>query len=116
VLAQYQSGAQTRRVPELAAAAGEPFVEVREAVAADLGVSDGDLVRVTSRRGTAIVAARVGATIRPDTIFLPFHWPGAARANSLTLDALDPTSRMPQFKCAAARLERLAPPGTPEVS
>jgi assimilatory nitrate reductase catalytic subunit len=50
--------------------------------------------------------ARLVESIRPDTLFAPFHWPGEARANSATLDALDPVSRMPEFKVCAARLEK----------
>ena len=65
------------------------------------------LVRVVTRRGTVEAPARVVDTIRPDTLFVPFHWAGAARANSATIDALDPTSRMPEFKVCAARLERV---------
>jgi assimilatory nitrate reductase catalytic subunit len=48
--------------------------------------------------------ARLTETIRPDTVFAPFHWGGAARANSLTSDALDPTSRMPEFKVCAVKV------------
>ena len=54
------------------------------------------------------VPARVVESIRPDTLFVPFHWPGAARANSATVDAVDPTSGMPEFKVCAARLEKLS--------
>ena len=43
--------------------------------------------------------------IRPDTVFMPFHWPGEQSANRLTIDALDPTSRMPEFKVCAARVD-----------
>jgi assimilatory nitrate reductase catalytic subunit len=46
-------------------------------------------------------------SIRADTLFVPFHWSGAARANSATVDALDPVSRMPEFKVCAARLEKV---------
>lgn len=106
VVAQYQSGAQTRRVGELNRAAPGPFVELHPRLAARHGISDGDDVAVVSRRGRAIAPARVTATIRPDTVFMPFHWPGAGRANSLTNPALDPTSRMPEFKVCAVRLER----------
>ena len=61
---------------------------------------DGEPVVVTTRRGELKAPARVVATIRPDTVFVPFHWVGA---NRLTNDALDPVSRMPEFKvCAAA--------------
>jgi assimilatory nitrate reductase catalytic subunit len=108
VLAQYQSGAQTRRVEALNRAAPGPFVELHPDRAAELSILDGEPVRVVTRRGTVEAPARVVDTIRPDTIFVPFHWSGAARANSVTVDALDPVSRMPEFKVCAARLERLS--------
>jgi assimilatory nitrate reductase catalytic subunit len=101
VLAQYQSGAQTRRI---AALAGDPFVELHPDLAERLGVGDGDPVTVSTRRGTATAPARLSATIRPDTVFMPFHYAGAARANTLTGTALDPVSRMPEFKICAARV------------
>ncbi|MFH8986969.1 molybdopterin oxidoreductase family protein [Streptomyces sp. NPDC017940] len=106
VLAQYQSGAQTRRVDELNAAAPGPFVELHPRLAARLRVADGDAVAVVSRRGRVVVPARVTPAIRPDTVFMPFHWPGAGRANTLTHPALDPVSRMPEFKVCAVRVER----------
>ncbi|MGI8329658.1 molybdopterin oxidoreductase family protein [Actinomadura scrupuli] len=109
VLAQYQSGAQTRRIPELSRAAPEAFVEMHPATAARLGVSDGEGVRVVSRRGAVTVPARITGTSRLDTVFMPFHWPGAQRANLLTNPALDPVSRMPEFKVCAVRLEREQP-------
>ncbi|MFH9732419.1 molybdopterin oxidoreductase family protein [Streptomyces sp. NPDC017260] len=107
VVAQYQSGAQTRRVDELNAAAPGPFVELHPRLAARLGVAEGDPVAVVSRRGRAVAPARVTAGIRPDTVFMPFHWPGEGRANTLTNPALDPTSRMPEFKVCAVRMERV---------
>lgn len=107
VLAQYQSGAQTRLIEPLRRAAPGAFVEVHPDAASPLSIEDGTPVRVTTRRGTVEAPARVVDSIRPDTLFVPFHWAGAARANSLTTDALDPTSRMPEFKVCAARLERL---------
>ncbi|RNL71036.1 molybdopterin oxidoreductase family protein [Streptomyces sp. I6] len=106
VVAQYQSGAQTRRVDELNAAAPGPFVELHPQLAARVGVAEGEPVAVVSRRGRAVAPARVSEAIRPDTVFMPFHWPGAGRANTLTNPALDPTSRMPEFKVCAVRLER----------
>jgi assimilatory nitrate reductase catalytic subunit len=108
VLAQYQSGAQTRRIPALSKAAPAAFVELHPDLAERHGIGDGDEVRVTSRRGTATAPARVTDTIRVDTVFMPFHWGGAARANTLTNPALDPTSRMPEFKVCAVRVERVA--------
>ncbi|MFI6560932.1 molybdopterin oxidoreductase family protein [Streptomyces sp. NPDC050534] len=105
VVAQYQSGAQTRRVAELNAAAPGPFVELHPRLAARLGAAEGDPVAVVSRRGRAVAPARITTSIRPDTVFMPFHWPGEGRANTLTNPALDPVSRMPEFKSCAVRLE-----------
>ncbi|MFI2199891.1 molybdopterin oxidoreductase family protein [Streptomyces sp. NPDC020192] len=107
VVAQYQSGAQTRRVAELNAAAPGPFVELHPRLAARLGAAEGDPVTVVSRRGRATAPARITSAIRPDTVFMPFHWPGEGRANTLTNPALDPTSRMPEFKSCAVRVEVL---------
>lgn len=106
VVAQYQSGAQTRRVAELNAAAPGPFVQLHPQLAARLGAAEGDALAVVSRRGRAVAPARITAGIRPDTVFMPFHWPGEGRANTLTNPALDPVSRMPEFKVCAVRVER----------
>ncbi|MFE4307385.1 molybdopterin oxidoreductase family protein [Streptomyces sp. NPDC056891] len=106
VVSQYQSGAQTRRVDELNAAAPGPFVELHPRVAERLGVAEGERVAVVSRRGRAVAPARITTAIRPDTVFMPFHWAGEGRANTLVNPALDPVSRMPEFKVCAVRLER----------
>lgn len=105
VVSQYQSGAQTRRVAELNAAAPGPFVELHPRLAERIGVAEGESVAVTSRRGRAVAPARITVAIRQDTVFMPFHWPGEGRANSLTNPALDPVSRMPEFKVCAVRVE-----------
>ena len=98
VLAQYQSGAQTRRIRDLPDEGA--FVELHPTLADRIGAVDGEPVLVTTRRGEMKAPCRVLTTIRPDTVFVPFHWVGA---NRLTNDALDPASRMPEFKvCAAA--------------
>ena len=97
VLAQYQSGAQTRRVRDLADTGA--FVEMHPMLARRLGTADGERVSIATRRGSMVAPARVVETIRPDTVFVPFHWVGA---NRLTNDALDPASRMPEFKVCAA--------------
>ncbi|MGW1931404.1 molybdopterin oxidoreductase family protein [Streptomyces sp. NPDC001919] len=109
VVSQYQSGAQTRRVDELNAAAPGPFVELHPRVADRLGVTEGERVAVVSRRGRAVAPARITTAIRPDTVFMPFHWAGEGRANTLVNPALDPVSRMPEFKVCAVRLEPLSP-------
>ncbi|WP_328855878.1 molybdopterin oxidoreductase family protein [Microbispora hainanensis] len=108
VLAHYQSGAQTRRIRPLTQASPEVFVELHPDLAERLGVAPGDRVRVRSRRGAAEGVARVNTSIRPDTLFMPFHWEGV---NLLTNPALDPMSRMPEFKVCAAAIERCAEDG-----
>ncbi|MGK5628788.1 molybdopterin oxidoreductase family protein [Streptomyces sp. URMC 123] len=109
VLAQYQSGAQTRRVPELTATAPEAYVELHPDTAARARLAEGDLARVVSARGATVARVRLVATARTDTVFLPFHYPAEGRANLITNPALDPRSGMPEFKLAAVRLERVAP-------
>ncbi|WP_405799629.1 molybdopterin oxidoreductase family protein [Streptomyces sp. NBC_01506] len=106
VVSQYQSGAQTRRVDELNAAAPGSFVELHPRLAERVGVAEGDRLAVVSRRGRAVAPARITTAIRADTVFMPFHWPGEGRANNVTNPALDPTSGMPEFKVCAVRVER----------
>jgi assimilatory nitrate reductase catalytic subunit len=105
VLVHYQSGAQTRRVAELSGVVPESFVEVHPDTAARAGLADGDWARVVSRRGTAEARVRCVPSLRPDTVFLPFHFGAEQAANRVTNPALDPISRMPEFKVCAVRLE-----------
>jgi assimilatory nitrate reductase catalytic subunit len=106
VVSQYLSGTQTRRIAALVEQYPEPLCELHPRLAERLGVSEGDLVTVSSRRGSITVPARVVKTIRPDTVFIPYHWPGAQSVNQLTIRALDPVSRMPEFKVAAVQVAR----------
>ena len=105
LLAHYQSGAQTRRVAELAQAEPAMWVQVHPVVARAAGLTDGDAARIVSRRGAVDAVIRCDEDMRTDTVFLPFHYGGAGRANLLTLPELDPHSRMPEFKVCAVRLE-----------
>ena len=100
----YNSGAQTRLVGELTKAKPQPRVQVHPRLATQLGASAGSVLMLETRRGRAEFAAEITLDIRPDTVFVPFHWGGAAAANLLTNPALDPTSRMPEFKVAAVRV------------
>ena len=106
----YQSGAQTRRVASLMEAAPEPFLEIHPQMARTAGVADGEMVRLITRRGTAMFRVRCDAGIRMDTLFVPFHWGGEACANLLTNPALDPVSKIPEFKVCAARIEKITAP------
>ncbi len=101
VLAHYQSGAQTRRIAELSAVEPDVFVEVHPDTAARAGLADGEWARVASRRGSLRARVRFVATLRTDTVFLPFHFGGDQAANRVTNPALDPVSRMPEFKVSA---------------
>jgi assimilatory nitrate reductase catalytic subunit len=103
-LAQYQSGTQTRRIDELIDLAPEAFAELHPRLASRHRIKDGDRITLATRRGRATFVARVTNTIREDTVFVPFHWGGSGSANRLTNPALDPTSRMPEFKVCAARI------------
>ncbi len=105
----YQSGTQTRRVASLVEAEPSAYVEVHPQTARSLGVAEAEPVRLTTRRGSALVSARLTTAIRIDTLFAPFHWGGASSANLLTNPALDPKSKMPEFKVCAARLESALP-------
>ena len=106
VMAHYQSGTQTRRVPELRAMSREVFVELHPDLALELNIAEGETVRVSSRRGSAVGVAKLSEAIRRDTLFMPFHWGGGGSANLLTIPALDPTSKMPEFKVCAAKIEK----------
>ena len=97
---------------ELLAIAPEPLAEIHPVAAALAGVGDGDARRRTTRRGAATFTAKVTRGIREDSIFVPFHWGGEQSVNQLTNAALDPVSRMPEFKVCAVRAER-APDAEP---
>jgi assimilatory nitrate reductase catalytic subunit len=104
----YNSGAQTRRVAPLVEAQPQPRLQMNPRLAAKLGVVEGDAVLVESRRGAIEFAVFVSEDIRVDTLFAPFHWGGKRAANVLTIGALDPTSRMPEFKVCAVRARSAA--------
>ncbi|HLM04253.1 MAG TPA: molybdopterin oxidoreductase family protein [Blastococcus sp.] len=110
VLAQYQSGTQTRRTRSLQMIAPTPRAELHPDLARRLGIGADDVVELTTRRGRARFHAHVTDAIRPDVVFAPFHWGGGSSANALTDPALDPTSRMPAFKTCAVAVARVGGP------
>jgi assimilatory nitrate reductase catalytic subunit len=110
VLTQYQSGAQTRLIESLDGPDSEQFLQIHPDTAVRHGIGEGDWVRITSRRGSYTAPARLTADIRPDTVFSPFHFPGAANANAAVSDVLDPISRMPEFKVCAVKIAPAARP------
>jgi len=106
VVSQYLSGTQTRRIGPLLDQNPEPRIEIHPRLAEKLGIRDGELTTVESRRGTLTLRAMVVTTIRPDTIFIPYHWPGGRSANQLTISAQDPISKIPEYKVCAVRVKR----------
>jgi predicted molibdopterin-dependent oxidoreductase YjgC len=105
VLEHYHTGTMTRRSQGLDGLVPGPFVEVNDGDARKLRLRDGDRVRVSSRRGSIVLPARVGRRVDTGVLFIPFHFWEAA-ANVLTNPATDPTSKIPEFKVCAVRMER----------
>ena len=106
VVSQYLSGTQTRRIGPLVDQYPAPRVEMHPVMAARHGLSDGDRVTVTTRRRAITLGVHVVKTIRPDTVFIAYHWPDRQSANQLTHRTLDPRSKIPEFKVSACRLEK----------
>ncbi|HWQ31915.1 MAG TPA: molybdopterin oxidoreductase family protein [Blastocatellia bacterium] len=106
VVSQFLSGTQTRRIGPLVNQYPEPRIELHPQLAEKLGIKDGDLATAESRRGQITLKAQVVTTIRPDTIFIPYHWPGRQSANQLTISAQDPISKIPEYKVCAVRLRK----------
>ena len=104
VVSQYLSGTQTRRIGGLLDIYPEPRVEIHPRLAEKHGIADGDWVTVATRRDQITVRALVVRTIRPDTVFIPYHWPNRQSANRLTHRTLDPRSKIPEFKVSACRI------------
>jgi assimilatory nitrate reductase catalytic subunit len=100
----YNSGNQTRRLGSLHDRRPEPVLQVHPSLARHRGLTDGEMASVESRRGVVRFRVELSEDIRPDTVFAPFHWAGGQAANLLTSAALDPISRMPEFKICAVRL------------
>ena len=110
VVSHFLSGTQTRRIGPLVDHCPEPFIEVHPQLAAKLGLLEGDWATAESRRGACTLRVRVVKTIRPDTIFIPYHWPRQKSANQLTIAAQDPISKIPEYKVCAVKLRKAPPP------
>jgi formate dehydrogenase alpha subunit len=106
-LYHYHTGTMTMRTGALEAAYPEEYLEINPADAERLGICDGDRVRVTSRRGSVELAARVTEKVTPGMVFTSFHYPQAA-VNRLTNPARDPVAKIPELKVCAVRVEKVA--------
>ncbi len=107
VLYQYHTGTMTRKTDDINERAPESFVELCAEDADKYGLANGELVEVSSRRGTIKVRARVCDMTKSGTVFIPFHFAEAA-ANMLTNAALDPVSQIPELKVCAVKLTKVA--------
>lgn len=110
VVNMFLSGCQTRRIGPLVDQYAEPRLEIHPQLANMLGVEDGDWATVESRRGAITIRAQVVQTIRPDTVFVPYHWPGAKSINQVTIAAQDPISHIPEYKVCAVRVRKATEP------
>jgi formate dehydrogenase alpha subunit len=114
LLQHFHTGTMTRRAQGLDALVRECQVEINPEDARLLGITSGDVVKVTSRRGVIQAKAKVTERSAQGLIFIPFHFKEAP-ANMLTNDALDPKSKIPEFKVAAVRVEKVAPDDKPLI-
>ncbi len=105
VLYQYHTGTMSRRAPGLEEKAPECLVEIAAGDAIDYGITDGEPVRVKTRRGELVVRALVSPKAVRGTIFIPFHFHEAA-VNKLTNAALDPVAKIPEYKVCAVHIEK----------
>jgi assimilatory nitrate reductase catalytic subunit len=110
VVSQYLSGTQTRRIGPLVDQHPEPRLEMHPRLADAHGIVEGDWVSVTTRRRAITLRAQVVRTIRPDTVFIPYHWPEGRSANRLTHRTLDPRSKIPEYKVSACRIAKTTTP------
>lgn len=105
IVLHYNGGSMTMRSISLEERESELYIEINPEDAARLKIADGDMVVVTTRRGEAEARARVTEKVKPGVAFMPFHWHGT---NIITSDALDPVSKIPEYKMAACRIEAKA--------
>jgi len=107
ILHQFHGGSMSRRSEALNAYESEAYAEIHPKDLSNLGLSDGDPMRVVTRRGSIVTKARATERVTEGSLFIPFHFAEAA-ANRLTNDALDPKAKIPELKVAACRVERVA--------
>ena len=106
ILYHWHGGTLSRRSAGLDWLAPEAEVEIHPDDAAAMGIEDGELIEVRSRRGAVRARAKTTARSPLGTVFMTFHYAEAA-ANLLTIDAVDPVAKIPEYKVAAVRLERI---------
>lgn len=114
LLEHWHGGTMTRQ-SQLDALYPQPFVELHEVDAARISIHTGDAVTVRSRRGAVTLRALVSEKTSPGVVFLPMHFSEAA-ANLLTIDALDPQAKIPEFKVCAVDIQIANPQDLPQLA
>ena len=111
IVEQWHTGSMTNRVPEIARAHPNSYVEIHPTDAAKLGIKPGDMVEVTSRRGKNVLPAHVVEISLPGVLFIPMHDQKKERmVNFICNDAVDGASKEPEYKIAAVKLTRIGGP------
>ncbi len=106
VLYHYHTRSMTGRVEGLNKLEPESYIEINKITANRLGIYNGEKIRITSRRGNVTTLARVTDILDENVVFMPFHFAEGA-ANYLTNSALDPVAKIPEFKVAAVKIEKV---------
>ncbi len=104
-LFHWHTGTLSRKVAGLNAFMGEGLVEINPEDAEALGISDGDMVKASSRRGEIKAKAQVTEVSPPGVVFMTFHF-AESPANVLTNSASDPVAKIPEYKVCAVRIEK----------
>ena len=110
-LFHFHTGTMSRKIKGLNVFSGEELVEINPQDASDLGITDGEKIRVISRRGAVTAKTKVTGVSPVGVVFMTFHF-AESPTNQLTNPALDPIAKIPEFKVSAVRIEKNNDPGT----
>jgi formate dehydrogenase alpha subunit len=105
LLYQFHTGTMSMKSEGLNELAPQNFVEISSQDAETYNIQDGDLLKVSSRRGEIQARAKISNMAVKGTVFIPFHYADSA-ANMLTISALDPIAKIPEYKVCAVRLSK----------
>ena len=106
MLYHYHTGTMTRNSPAIDEFEPDSYVEINVEDAENMGIEEGDRVKISSRRGSIETYARIGEVVAPGHIFMPFHY-AESPANRLTHDELDPEAKIPELKVTAVKLKKI---------
>ena len=111
VIEQWHTGTMTMRIPETASAHPNSYIEIHKNDAEKLGLSVGDMVKVTSKRGMNILPVKIVNMTLEGVCFVPMHdQKGSRMVNFVCNDVVDPVSGEPDYKVAAVKIEKVSGP------